>query len=129
LHPAAIERRHGIGREVSALAGHERGGRGRKVGVAVEAPADTPSTDASPPSKPKRAERPLATAPASLTVVVYPWGDVWINGQRRGSAPLKGLSLKPGRYEIAAGQGEPTVTQTIRLRSGENKKLKLDVTK
>ena len=97
--------------------------------IEVEAPADTPSTDASPPSKPKRAERPLATAPASLTVVVYPWGDVWINGQRRGSAPLKSLSLKPGRYEIAAGQGEPTVTQTIRLRSGENKKLKLDVTK
>jgi hypothetical protein len=30
---------------------------------------------------------------------------------------------------IGAGQGEPTVTQTIRLRPGQKKKLKLDVTK
>ncbi len=71
----------------------------------------------------------LVQAPASLTVIVYPWGDVWINGKRRGAAPLKSLSLKPGRYRIGAGQGEPTVTQTVRLRPGQKKKLKLDVTK
>ena len=78
---------------------------------------------------PKPRVQPVVQAPASLTVIVYPWGDVWINGKRRGTAPLKDLSLKPGRYRIAAGQGEPTVTQTIRLRPGQTKKLKLDVTK
>ncbi len=88
---------------------------------------DAPATDVRPP--PKRTPPAATSAPASLTVVVYPWGDVWINDQRRGSAPLKNLSLKPGRYTIGAGQGEPTVTRTIRLRSGEKKKLKLDVTK
>ena len=83
----------------------------------------------SAPAKPKRKKLPAAVTPASLTVVVYPWGDVWINGKPRGRAPLKSLSLKPGRYEISAGQGRPLVTQTIRLRSGQQKKLRLDVTK
>jgi len=94
---------------------------------------DSQSTDepeeARPPPKPKRRSNVAALAPASLTVVVYPWGDVWINGKARGSAPLKNVSLKPGRYQISAGQGKPTVAQTVRLRSGEKKKLKLDVTK
>ncbi len=95
----------------------------------VEKPDGAPATDATPPPKRKRAPPPAASLPASLTVVVYPWGDVWIDGERRGSAPLKNLALKPGRYTIGAGQGKPTVTQTIRLRSGEKKKLKLDVTR
>jgi len=82
---------------------------------------------ASPKLKPS--PPPAAVPPASLSVVVYPWGDVWINGKSRGSAPLKNISLKPGRYRISAGQGQPTVSQTIRLRSGQQKKLKLDVTK
>jgi len=85
--------------------------------------------EASDEPTPKPREQPLSQAPASLTVIVYPWGDVWINGKPRGTSPLKNLSLKPGRYRIAAGQGEPTVTQTIRLRPGQEKKLKLDVTK
>jgi hypothetical protein len=95
--------------------------------------AQHPSTEeseaASDQPKPKPRAEPVVQAPASLTVVVYPWGDVWINGTPRGTAPLKNLALKPGRYRIGAGQGEPTVTQTIRLRPGQKKKLKLDVTK
>ena len=91
---------------------------------------DSPREAAIPAaSKPRRTAPAVPVAPATLTVVVYPWGDVWINGKRRGAAPLKNISLKPGRYRIGAGQGNPTVTQTIRLRSGETQKLKLDVTK
>jgi serine/threonine protein kinase len=90
--------------------------------------ADEPQ-EANDEPTPKPRAQPVAQAPASLTVIVYPWGDVWINGKRRGTSPLKNLSLKPGRYRIAAGQGEPTVTQTIRLQPGQEKKLKLDVTK
>jgi serine/threonine protein kinase len=98
---------------------------------AIGSISEAKRTEASVTRKPKRASSPATLPPAKLTVVVYPWGDVWINGKSRGPAPLKNVSLKPGRYRISAGQGEQTVTQTIRLRSGEQKKvkLKLDVTK
>jgi serine/threonine protein kinase len=108
--------------------------------VPVQAELESEATDASDtapveatktpaPTKTKRTPPPAALAPANLTVVVYPWGDVWIDGKARGPAPLKNLSLKPGRYQISAGQGAPTVTQTVRLRAGQQKRLKLDVTK
>jgi len=95
----------------------------------AEAPQEPDARVASKPRRPSRPSRPAALPPASLTVVVYPWGDVWINGKARGSSPLKDVSLKPGSYEISAGQGEQSVTRTVRLRSGEQKKLRLDVTK
>ena len=67
-------------------------------------------------------------APARLTVLVSPWGSVWINGKARGSAPLKNASLKPGRYEISAGRGSPSETQTVRLRAGQRKTIRFDLT-
>ena len=73
---------------------------------------------------------PLASArPARLTVVVFPWGDVWIDGKRRGSAPLKNVALQPGRYKIGAGRGNPTKSRTIRLREAERKTIQFDLTK
>jgi serine/threonine protein kinase len=77
-------------------------------------------------------EPPLAipsVRPASLTVVVFPWGDVWINGRRRGTAPLKNISLEPGRYKIGAGRGKPSKTKTIRLREAQRKTVQFDLTK
>ena len=69
------------------------------------------------------------TRPAKLTVVVFPWGNVWINGKARGPSPLKNESLKPGRYKIGVGRGSPTQTQTVRLRYGQRKTLQFDLTK
>jgi serine/threonine protein kinase len=77
---------------------------------------------AAPPAKPK-------VAPAKLTVVVIPWGEVWVNGERRGTSPVRNLSLRPGRYRVAAGQGKPMVSKVVRLRSGQSQTLELDVTK
>jgi serine/threonine-protein kinase len=70
-----------------------------------------------------------AVLPARLSVVVFPWGDVWINGKRRGAAPLKNISLKPGRYKISAGQGQSSKTQTIRLSEAQRKTVQFDLTK
>ncbi len=67
--------------------------------------------------------------PARLTVVVFPWGNVWIDGKLRGAAPLKDQPLKAGRYKIGVGQERPFKTQTIRLRPGERKSLDFDLTK
>jgi len=69
------------------------------------------------------------TAPARLTVLVYPWGSVWINGKPRGAAPLKNASLKPGRYKISAGQDRPSQTRTVRLQEGQRKIIRFDLTK
>ncbi len=67
-------------------------------------------------------------APARLTVLVSPWGSVWINGKARGSAPLKNASLEPGRYKVSAGQGSPSETRTVRLRAGQRKTIRFDLT-
>lgn len=91
----------------------------------IEAAADTDSAKVS-------AEEPAPVAPsvrpARLTVVVFPWGEVWINGRRRGAAPLRDVSLKPGRYKISAGQGKPTKTKVIRLGEAQRKTVQFDLT-
>lgn len=91
----------------------------------VEPPTDSPAQSA--PPKQSRSAVP-AVEPARLTVVVFPWGDVWINGKRRGTAPLKDLSLKPGRYKISAGRGKPSKTQTVRLREAQRKTVQFELT-
>jgi serine/threonine protein kinase len=102
----------------------------------VDAPADATVASATPAeeaSEETRATPPMPVAkppaPARLTVLVSPWGDVWINGRARGAAPLKNASLKPGRYKISAGQGEPSQTRTVRLRPGQRKTVRFDLAK
>lgn len=95
---------------------------------------DAQATRASPTKQAaasaKRSEKQAtAVPPADLTVVVFPWGNVWINGKTRGSAPLKNVLLKPGRYRISVGQGRPTETRTVRLRPGQRETLQFDLTK
>ena len=90
----------------------------------------TESQEATPaPPKPEPVAPVVTPArPAKLTVVVFPWGDVWINGKPRGPSPLKNESLKPGRYKIGVGRGSPSRTQTVRLRPGQRKTLQFDLT-
>jgi hypothetical protein len=81
---------------------------------------DERTDEAQPRTKP--------TPPARLTVLVYPWGSVWVNGKARGSAPLKSESLKPGRYKISAGRDGPSQTRTVSLQQGERKTIRFDLT-
>jgi hypothetical protein len=90
--------------------------------VEAAPPAEKPATE----SRPK--VPPPAPAPARLTVIVFPWGSVWINGKLEGAAPLKNKSMKPGRYKISAGKGSPSKTQTVRLRPGQRKTVQFDLT-
>jgi hypothetical protein len=78
-----------------------------------------------------KATRPARALPkpARVTVVVFPWGKVWINGKLQGAAPLKNHTLKPGNYRIGAGQATPTKTQTVRLGPGQRKTVTFDLTK
>ena len=79
-------------------------------------------------ARPASPRKPVRPKPAHLDVVIIPWGDVWINGKRWGSAPMMGERLKPGRYRISVGQGEPAKSRTVRLRSGDRKTLNFDFT-
>jgi len=69
-----------------------------------------------------------AISPARLQVTVFPWGDVWINGKKRGAAPLERVLLKPGRYRISAGQGKPSRTKRVLLKEGERRTVRFDLT-
>jgi serine/threonine-protein kinase len=101
----------------------------------AETPPDPQSIEAAsdPPSETVAETKPTpavpSARPARLTVVVFPWGDVWINDKPRGSAPLRNVSLKPGRYKVSAGKGKPSKTQTIRLREAQRKTVHFDLTK
>ena len=86
------------------------------------APAE-PTTTESRPKAP-----PPAPASARLTVIVFPWGSVWINGKREGAAPVKNKSMKPGRYRIGAGKESPSKTQTVHLRPGQRRTVQFDLT-
>jgi len=75
-----------------------------------------------------KSEPVRAREPARLSVVVFPWGTVWVNGKKLGSAPIRNKSMKPGRYQIGVGQGSPSKTATIRLRSGQHETVRFDLT-
>lgn len=83
--------------------------------------------------KTEAAEKPMPAAsapkPARLTVIVFPWGSVWIDGKPRGAAPIKNVRMKPGRYRISAGQNEPQQTKIVDLKEAQRKTVEFDLTK
>jgi serine/threonine protein kinase len=114
-----------------------------------EVPAEIPKTVDLPEKKEAEGQRPGQTraparkaeptkkrqkppgqplAPANVTITVFPWGHIWINGKPWGRAPLKDESLPPGTYKISAGQGEPTQVKTVKLRAGRRVTVSFDLT-
>ncbi len=82
------------------------------------------------PAKPRSARpkpEPAATKPARLTISVFPWGNIWINGQPWGPAPLKGEPMPPGTYKISVGQAGPSETKVVRLKAGQRKAVEFDL--
>ncbi|MDB4977024.1 MAG: serine/threonine protein kinase [Myxococcaceae bacterium] len=59
---------------------------------------------------------------AELRVVVYPFGDVWVDDKYAGQSPLS-LKLSAGTHEIAVGEGRARERRTVRLRAGESESL------
>jgi len=91
----------------------------------LSAPPASESREAAAGSVPDTTE----ARPARLTVIVFPWGNVWIDGKLRGAAPLKNEVLKPGRHKVSVGQDAPFKSQSIRLRPGQRRTLDFDLTK
>ena len=98
---------------------------------AATAPAATkPPLEPAPASaEPASPAEPVAEAPkpARLSIAVFPWGDVWIDGRPRGRAPVRNLALPPGRHKVSAGQGEPSKTRVVRLKEGQRRSIQFDL--
>jgi hypothetical protein len=61
-----------------------------------------------------------------LRVGTVPLGQVWIDGQAAGWAPVI-ASLPPGMHTVAGGNTSPEVKRTVHLRAGETKRLVLSL--
>lgn len=93
----------------------------RSEGEGKGAAAPAGLDDAEPSAAPR-------VRPAYLSVFVFPWGRVWINGRPYGKAPLQDASFRPGKYTVSAGQDAPSKTKRVRLREGDRRTLEFDLT-
>lgn len=96
----------------------------------VEAPPEKPSesqTESAGPNSAQSKSEPKQKKPARLTISVFPWGKIWIDGQFWGSAPLKGEQMVPGTYKIEVGQSAPSQTRVVRLKWGQRKTVEFDL--
>lgn len=67
-----------------------------------------------------------SAATGTLTVAISPWGEVWIDGRKRGiSPPLLKLQLPPGTYRIEfRNPGLPSHEQTLQVTAGQSATLR-----
>jgi hypothetical protein len=61
---------------------------------------------------------------ALLRVFADPWGNVWINDEKIGRAPVR-RSVRPGTYKVQIGDEYPEEPKYVRLRPGESRKITL----
>jgi serine/threonine protein kinase len=87
------------------------------------APETSPSSTA---SEPDRTEPPARHGKGWLSVVVQPWGNVWIDGVWMGRAPVK-ARLPKGRHVVKAGRDLPTTTRIVRLEAGARREIEISL--
>ena len=65
-------------------------------------------------------------APAVVSLVVQPWGEIYLDGRMQGiSPPLLELQVVAGKHEIKIRNTKfPAYTQVIRVKSGEKIKIR-----
>jgi hypothetical protein len=70
-------------------------------------------------SSTKRSEVPVASS--SVNFRVLPWGEIYINGKKRGvSPPLTTVKLKPGKYNVEVKNSSfPTYSQAVEVKPND----------
>ena len=97
-----------------------------------EAPAtdsSSPDRAAARPAPAARKAQPAAAPPPAdgmIALAIAPWGEVLINGERRGvSPPLTKMSLPPGAYSIEVRNGDaPPFKANIEVKPGQSQTLR-----
>lgn len=71
-------------------------------------------------------KKPEPAAKGSVELSILPWGEVYVNGTKRGiSPPVKSLSLAPGSYKIEVRNTEfPAYVETVTVKAGETIRLR-----
>lgn len=86
------------------------------VGPAAQAPL---SEQAAPAERPAPIASPVPWV--RVKVDIRPWGEIWVDGVRRGvSPPLKEFRLPPGRHEVVIRNANlPPHRSTLMVREGQ----------
>ncbi len=90
-----------------------------------EAPASNTRDAGEAPDASQDAQRELP-AEGRVHVTVVPWGNIWIDGTRRGRAP-RWVTLKPGAHRIAGGRAAIEKTRNVRVRGGKSRRVIIDL--
>lgn len=97
------------------------------MSLTTSAPSESAKTPVTTPEQAPAPKRRLL--PASLQIIVVPWGYVWIDGEFRGEAPVHVKGLELGQHSIGIGRSRksPARTTTEDLKAGPNERVyKLD---
>src|SRR5438552_888523 len=88
------------------------------------APVTPPAAAPAIPKKEKRAA--LSAAGGRLELAVAPWGEVLVDGKRRGvSPPLRGLDVAPGAHTIEIRNSTfPAHVERVEVKAGEAVKIR-----
>jgi len=97
--------------------------------VPVEEPAKVTPAAKNPPRDAKKAEAPAPAEPVeyvSVRFAISPWGEVFINGTKRGVAPpMREFALKPGHYKIEVRNADfPPYVEVIEVKPGSRIRIK-----
>jgi class 3 adenylate cyclase len=100
--------------------------KSRTVGAGPAKDTAEPPKDAAKPAK--DAAKPPKDLPAKATVLllIAPWGEVYVDGQKRGiSPPLKSLTLALGMHTVEIRNSSlPVHRETIDVKPGAQIKIK-----
>lgn len=95
------------------------------VTSAPAASAPVAAAVASAPNETKHADAPVAPVaqaakPGTLKLVIRPWGEVYVDGNKRGiSPPINSLSLAPGKHRIEIRNSQfASQKQVVEVKSG-----------
>jgi hypothetical protein len=87
----------------------------------AEAPAPAKKVVARVDRKPQQVLPPAVAEQARLNFAIAPWGEVIVNGKRRGlSPPLRMLEISPGTHTIEIRNSTfPAHVEKVEIKAGE----------
>jgi len=77
--------------------------------------------------KPSKTEEPAR--PAYVSIDATPWGQVTVDGKKRGDTPVLELRLSAGEHQLKVVNPETgkSATQKLVLKSGETRAVRVDL--